>query len=140
MQNLFYDRLMQIMSYLEIDSLRGFSKRIGISFSKLQSYQRGSSPSIDVLNIILFKINEISPEWLLTGNEPMLKKTTLNLQPEDQETLRELYDKCFEELLTLRQKYIDKEKQVSDLIKMNLYLLEREKDENVDHENRSAAG
>jgi len=134
------NRIMLIMKEKNLNK-NSLSKLLDLSQPALLKIETNKNlPSFKLLFGLIENFPDISPEWLLTGNEPMLKKSNLNLRPEDQETLRELYDKCIEELLTLRQKYIDKEKQVSDLIKMNLYLLEREKDENVDHENRSAVG
>lgn len=122
-------------------SVREFCRIIGVSPSFLA---RDAEISSDKLLNIINAFPEISPEWLLTGNEPMLKKAKLNLQPDDQDTFRELYDKCFEEVIMLRQKLNEKDKQVSDLIKMNLRLLEREKEapgalENLGKEH-SAAG
>ena len=142
MQNLFYDRLMLIMNHLKIDSLRGFSSKIGITYSKLQSYQRGSSPSIDVLNIILSKIPEISPEWLLTGNGKMINKKSQEPIDKPKYPDRDIsrfvaefdnmdfgYNKSAQsEINRLKEEIKVKDKQVSDLIKMNLYLLEREKE------------
>ena len=121
------------------------SKMLDLSQPALLKIETNKNlPSFKLLFGLIENFPDISPEWLLTGNEPMLKKSNLNLQPEDQETLRELYDKCFEEVIALKQKLNEKDKQVSDLIKMNLYLLEREKEAPGAHENlrekRSAAG
>lgn len=141
MQNLFYDRLMLIMNHLKIDSLRSFSSKIGITYSKLQSYQRGSSPSIDVLNIILSKIDCISPEWLLTGKGEMLIEHHQELYDKPRYPERDISRFVAEfdnmdfgnsksaqiEIDRLKEEIKVKDKQVSDLIKMNLYLLEREK-------------
>lgn len=134
------ERLKQYIDSKNI-TISAFEKSIGMGNASFgRSLKNNGAIGTDKLEKILNVYPDISPEWILTGSGTMLKKTTLNLQPEDQETLRELYDKCFEELLALKQKLNEKDKQVSDLIKTNLYLLEREKDENVDHENCSAAG
>lgn len=129
MQNSFYDRLMQIMSFLEINSLRGFAKKIDISFPKLQSYQRGSLPGLDVLNNILSSLPDISPEWLLTGKGDMLRNKYPPLLPEDQKTLQEICESIRKENLRLKEKLEEKDKQLGELIKTNLLLLEREKED-----------
>lgn len=147
MQNQFNERLMQIMNYLEISSLRGFSKKIGISFSKLQSYQRGSSPGLDVLNIILSNLKDISPEWLITGQGKMIKtegmlyeeetpykrSQNIHLEPDDQKTLMQLCDCQKNEIKELKEELKEKNKQLGDLIKTNLLLLEREKGGGINH-------
>jgi hypothetical protein len=134
------ERIKQFIDVKNI-SVREFCRTIGVSPSFLA---RDAEISSDKLLNIINTFPEISIEWLLTGNEPMLKKANLNLQPDDQDTFRELYDKCFEEVLALKQKLIDKDKQLSDLIKMNLLLLEREKEASGALENtgkeHSAAG
>lgn len=133
---------MLIMSYLKVDSLRGFASKIGITYSKLQSYQRGSSPSIDVLNIILSKIDNLSGDWLVTGRGEMFRDVSIPRegktaypQTEIEQSIVEDrlspqgYRHVLEEEITwLKNQLKDKDKQVSDLIKMNLYLLEREKE------------
>lgn len=134
------ERIKQFIDVKNI-SVREFCRTIGVSPSFLA---RDAEISSDKLLNIINTFPEISIEWLLTGNEPMLKMNSINLESEDQETLRELYDKCFEEVLALKQKLNEKDKQVSDLIKTNLYLLEREKEGNGTprslEEKHSAAG
>ena len=141
MQNLFFERLMLIMSHLKVDSLRGFASRIGITYSKLQSYQRGSSPSIDVLNIILSKVDNLSGEWLVTGRGEMFRDVSIPTEGKTAYSERDIEQSIVEDRLTsleykqilkdeitwLKAELKDRNKQVSDLTKMNLYLLEREK-------------
>lgn len=147
MQYPFYDRLMLIMNHLKIDSLRGLASKLGITYSKLQSYQRGSSPGIDVLNIILSKIDGLSAEWLLTGNGQMIKpidiideepatyqnKSEALLSIEEQRKLLDSYQFAQSEIESLKQEVKMKDKQLGDLIKTNLLLLEREKQGGIIH-------
>lgn len=144
MHNIFYDRLMQIMSYLHITSMRGFAKQIGISFSKLQSYQRGSVPSIDVLNKILCNIPQISGEWLLTGEGSMIKSSTeedLKIEPSN----KSHYDELFEMFKQSQRQVNDlvgmlkqSDKQLDDMLQLYHKLLEREKRGGIAHQGNDA--
>ena len=144
MQNIFYDRLMLIMSYLKITSLRGFAKKVGISYSKLQSYQRGSAPSIDVLNNILSNIPHLSAEWLLTGQGNMIKASTeddLKIEPSNKLHYFEIF-----EMLKQSQRQVDdlmsmlkqSDKQLDDVLEMYHQLLEREKRGGIAHRGNDA--
>ncbi len=130
MQNEFYERLMQIMSYLEIASLRSFSKKIGISFSKLQSYQRGSIPSVEVVNKILSNINEISIEWLVTGNGKMLKEPG-SLLPDDQQHLFDICEELKKRCEKMKGELEEKDQVIKNLVKTNLLLVEAKNGEVV---------
>jgi hypothetical protein len=61
------------MRHLNSKSLRSFAKEIGIKFPNLQSYNKGTSPGLDVLNEILSRQNWINAEWLITGEGEMIK-------------------------------------------------------------------
>lgn len=131
MQNDFFNRLIAIMQYIKAPSQRRFAENIGISFSKFQSYQRGSLPGIDVLNIILSNIPEISPEWLISGTGEMIKKKvkqSLVETSEDVETLIEVVKNQKDEIQELKAMLKEKDKQLGELIQTNLMLLVREKD------------
>lgn len=136
MQNSFFDRLMLIMSYLEISSLRGLAKQLGISFSKLQSYQRGSAPGLDVLNNILVNMPNISAEWLITGNGEMLKGTDKSSKEDPEKT------GIAEYLMEQNSKLIDqlkvKDQQLNDMLQTYNRLLEREKGGGVAHQGNDA--
>lgn len=126
MQNTFYDRLLQIMSYLKVDSFRGFAKKIDISYSKFQSYQRGSQPGIDVLDKIISINPEVNAEWLVTGKGKMLKESDIN-SDDDIDILTEVISNQKQEISDLKAQIREKDKQLGELIKTNLMLLEREK-------------
>lgn len=126
MQNTFYDRLLQIMNYLNVDSFRGFAKKIDISYSKFQSYQRGSQPGIDVLDKIISIYPEVNAEWLVTGKGKMLKESDIN-SDDDIDILTEVITNQKQEISDLKTQIREKDKQLGELIKTNLMLLEREK-------------
>ena len=62
-------------------SARSFAAEIGVSSSLVHAYLIGKSdPTRAVLSTILHKRN-INPEWLLTGNGPMMKSEALSPVP-----------------------------------------------------------
>jgi hypothetical protein len=89
MQNLFFDRLNLIQDHLLITKQREFARSIGIEFSKYQTYRKGSSPSIDVLDVILSKQGWINAEWLITGNGDMIKSEMVYSEDDPWKLIRE---------------------------------------------------
>lgn len=126
-------------------TISAFEKSIGMGNASFgRSLKNNGAIGTDKLEKILNVYPDISPEWILTGNGTMLREERKKLEPDDQEHLIEVFKKCNEELAELRKAMTDKDKQLSDLIKMNLLLLEREKEAPGTHENlaeeHSAAG
>lgn len=122
--NSFFDRLMQLKSSLGIDSERSFAKAIGLTHGNYNSYKAGSSPSLNKLINILSSIDNLNPDWLIFGSEPMFKESK-NIKVTPSETLEDSDNK-----LKLRREDFDfLKKQVADLteINKNLSYIVREK-------------
>lgn len=122
--NSFFDRLMQLKSSLGIDSERSFAKTIGLTHGNYNSYKAGSSPSLNKLINILISIDNLNPDWLIFGSEPMFKESK-NIKVTPSETLEDSDNK-----LKLRREDFDfLKKQVADLteINKNLSYIVREK-------------
>jgi transcriptional regulator with XRE-family HTH domain len=65
-------RIEEIITYSGL-TINGFAKKIGVLQQTLLNYVHGRSPSVEVLQKIITTFVDIDAEWLLTGNEPMLK-------------------------------------------------------------------
>lgn len=138
------NRIMLIMKEKSLNK-NSLSKLLGLSQPALLKIETNKNlPSFKLLFELIKNFPDVSPEWILTGNGTMLREERKRLEPDDQEHLIEVFQKCNEELAELRKAMTDKDKQLSDLIKMNLLLLEREKEAPGTHENlaeeHSAAG
>ena len=108
MQNTFKERLELIMNYLDPKSDRSFAESIGIKYSKLQTYFKGSRPGIDVLDIILCKQSWINAEWLITGNGEMIKaeiQEEVSEQQLDNNTLLQIIQSQQRTIETLVEKF-----------------------------------
>ena len=84
------NRIMLIMKEKNLNK-NSLSKLLDLSQPALLKIETNKNlPSFKLLFGLIENFPDISPEWLLTGNEPMLKKTTLNLKPENQLLLQSL--------------------------------------------------
>jgi len=63
----FSARLDYLQKTLKASSGRSFANSIGITNANLQSYKKGSQPSLDILIKILSNVENLNPEWLLLG-------------------------------------------------------------------------
>lgn len=120
------DRIKQINQYKGI-SVRQFCIEVGIANGYLDKVKDvGSEKLLKILN----RYPEISPEWLLTGNGPMLKNDQKNdtgcSERENVELIRELIDKNGE----LRQ-------QLGEQIKENTHLQAQINELKAGRENKS---
>jgi phage repressor protein C with HTH and peptisase S24 domain len=76
------ERIAQIIEYLAISKYR-FAQMSGVSESVLLNITKGKNkPSFDVIHRILECFNQISAEWLLTGEGNMLKRDFVDKQIE----------------------------------------------------------
>ncbi|MPN43245.1 hypothetical protein SDC9_190804 [bioreactor metagenome] len=119
------ERLKQYIDYKGI-SVSAFEKSIGMgnaSFGK--SLKNKGAIGTDKLENILSTYPDISPEWLLTGQGGMLRSYGVKLEPEDQETLKDLVKSQKNEIQYLREKIEEKDEVISNLSKINLKLIEK---------------
>lgn len=119
------DRIRQYIDTKNI-SIREFCRQINVSPSFLS---RDAEISSDKMLNIVNAYPEISLDWLIIGKGDMLRKKSPPLLPEDQETLREICESIRKENMRLKEKIEEKDKQLGELIKTNLLLLEREKED-----------
>ena len=119
------DRIKEYIDNKSI-SVREFCRKIGVSPSFLA---RDAEIASDKLLNIINAFPDISLDWLITGQGEMIKGGGIkpNANSDEKEVLKELLEGSNKHNDELRKQLEDKDKQVSDLIKMNLYLLEREK-------------
>lgn len=123
-------------------SVSAFEKSIGMSNASFgKSLKQGGAIGSDKLEKILIIYSDISPEWLLTGKGEMIQVDTNlkddnppyctleseSLVAEGKISYQNYRQLAKAEIDRLKEEIKAKDKQVSDLIKMNLYLLEREK-------------
>lgn len=73
MESTINERIALIISEFKYKSKRSFAERIGLAQTSLNDVLRGAEPKFSTLNKILKAEPLISPEWLLTGDGPMLK-------------------------------------------------------------------
>lgn len=108
-------------------SVREFCRKIGVSPSFLS---RDAEIASDKLLNIVNAFPEISIDWLVTGKGKMIRGELDPLEgnKDENDILKELLEGCNNQIDELKKLLKDKDKQVSDLIKTNLYLLEREKE------------
>lgn len=69
------ERLRKIADYKNL-SYRAFALKIGTSSQVFGTYLRGRVPSFEVISSIIETYDDISAEWLLTGNGNMLKSSS----------------------------------------------------------------
>lgn len=70
------DRVLMIASSRGINKV-DFFKDLGLSYANFKGAQKQSSLSSDAVVTILTKYNDISPEWLVTGEGEMFKEVAL---------------------------------------------------------------
>jgi phage repressor protein C with HTH and peptisase S24 domain len=67
-------RLREIAKYYGLVSYAKFAESTGLSHQTASNYLKGKQkPDIDKLSQIKQSFDEVNADWLLTGNEPMLK-------------------------------------------------------------------
>lgn len=142
--------LKRIKEYIDYKGINisAFERSIGMgnaSFGK--SLKRNGAIGTDKLEKILNIYSDISSEWLLRGTGEMIKQIdTLNEDPatyqnkseallsiDEQRKLLDSYQSAQNEIESLKQEVKMKDKQLGDLIKTNLLLLEREKQGGISH-------
>lgn len=98
----FFERILQIIDYYGIKNVNNFALN-WLNYTSSEKINRlkkeNTNPSYEIIIDITNKFEDISPEWLLTGNGPMLKKseliTTTLINSEDKD-FRPYYDVDFE--------------------------------------------
>lgn len=108
-------------------SVRAFAKAIDCSDTAIgKIIARKNEPGYKILFAIIEKFDDISPEWLLTGQGEMMRAKGVKLEPEDQKTLVDLVSSQKNEIQFLKDKLEEKDKIISDLSRTNLLLVEKE--------------
>ena len=136
------ERIMLIMKEKKLNK-NSLSKVLGLSQPALKKIENKINlPSFKLLFEILTEFPDISTEWLMKGTGQMLnvqKKIkddnpdyqsgdTKSIICESSVSYQDYKQAAKAEINSLKEEIKMKDKQVSDLIKMNLYLLEREKE------------
>lgn len=120
------ERILLIMTQKKL-SKRAFAKLLNCSDTAINNIiTKRNEPGYKILNRILQTFVDISPEWLLTGKGEMLRSNSIKLEPEDQETLKDLIKSQKSEIKYLREKLEEKDKIISDLSRTNLLLVEND--------------
>lgn len=110
-------------------SKRAFAKLLDCSDTAINNITtKRNEPGYKILNRILQTFDDISPEWLVTGKGKMYRQADIILEPEDQETLKDLVKSQKSEIEYLRSKLDEKDKVISNLTKINLKLIEKNND------------
>lgn len=74
-------RIKEYMDYKRI-SIAAFEKSIGLSNASFnKTLKTGGAIGTDKLENILSVYTDINPQWLMTGDGPMLKEVGVNIQP-----------------------------------------------------------
>lgn len=115
------ERIKEYIDYKSI-SIREFCRNINVSASFLA---RDAEIASDKLLNIVNKYDDLSIEWLITGNGKMLKEELK--ESDDIDILTEVISNQKQEISDLKTQIREKDKQLGELIKTNLMLLEREK-------------
>lgn len=70
------ERIQRLIDDFENGNQKAFSEKLGVAPSSLNGIvgARQSDPSSKILNKILDVYANVNAEWLLTGNDPMLRK------------------------------------------------------------------
>jgi hypothetical protein len=113
------DRIKQYIDNKDI-SKREFCRKINASASFLA---KDSEISSDKLLNIINAYQDISIEWLVTGNGKMLKETG-TLMPEDQQHLFDICEELKKKCEKLRKEIEEKDAVIKNLVKTNLLLAE----------------
>jgi transcriptional regulator with XRE-family HTH domain len=100
--------MQRIIAYMDENSLtqNALANEIGIGQSTVSTYFCGRDPSVRFIELILDRYKDLSAEWLLRGEEPMLKMTitpcgvaTHNERPEAG------YEKLYNEIMREKELY-----------------------------------
>lgn len=119
------ERIQQIIKENNLSN-RSFSKRINCADTTIGNIISGKSePGYKLLFAILDSFSEIDPDWLMTGKGSM-KRQNNEIQHDDLEILTEVISSQKQEISDLKAQLREKDKQLGELIKTNLMLLERE--------------
>lgn len=85
----FFERILQIIEYYGIKNVNNFALN-WLNYSSSEKINRlkkeNTNPSYEIIIDITNKFDKINPEWLLTGNGPMLKKDIHNNVSDEQNT------------------------------------------------------
>ncbi|UBD75681.1 XRE family transcriptional regulator [Parabacteroides goldsteinii] len=70
------ERINRLIKEMSNGNKRSFSMKIGVSATVIENIvgKRGSKPSFDILEKIMFSIENINADWLLTGRGSMLRE------------------------------------------------------------------
>lgn len=137
----FFDRIMQIIDYEGIKNVSDFAVNY-LNYDAPQKINRlkqeGNNPSYEIILDIVNKFEKINPEWLLTGEGPMLKKdkNSINSQKEDvfdvnkknlvydnaNESHEEIVNKLKDDKISLMQEKMDLIIENADLKTANISL------------------
>ena len=86
------ERIQQIIVHEGLN-VSSFSRKIGVGDQTIRGIvvQKRNNPGYDVIAKIIQTFNWVDPEWLITGQGEMIKKTLLN-KDENTNTLTELVE------------------------------------------------
>lgn len=115
-------------------SVRAFSRTINCADTTILNIIAGKNdPGYKILFAIIKEYPVISPEWLLAEEGSMKRQKSIKLEPEDQNTLLELYRSARNEIKELKDELKEKNKQLGESIRSNLLLLEEKKEGGINH-------
>lgn len=108
-------------------SKRAFSRMVNCTDTAINNIlNKRNEPGYKTLFGILQTYVDISPDWLLLGKGEMYR-TVMENSNDDIDILTEVISNQKQEILDLKAQIREKDKQLGELIKTNLMLLEREK-------------
>jgi transcriptional regulator with XRE-family HTH domain len=108
-------------------SKRAFSRMVNCTDTAINNIlNKRNEPGYKTLFGILQTYVDISPDWLLLGKGEMYR-TVMGNSNDDIDILTEVITNQKQEISDLKTQIREKDKQLGELIKTNLMLLEREK-------------
>jgi len=108
-------------------SKRAFSRMVNCTDTAINNIlNKRNEPGYKTLFGILQTYVDISPDWLLLGKGEMYR-TVMGNSNDDIDILTEVISNQKQEISDLKAQIREKDKQLGELIKTNLMLLEREK-------------
>lgn len=108
-------------------SKRAFSRMVNCTDTAINNIlNKRNEPGYKTLFGILQTYVDISPDWLLLGKGEMYR-TVMGNSNDDIDILIEVISNQKQEISDLKTQIREKDKQLGELIKTNLMLLEREK-------------
>lgn len=92
-------RIKEVVDYLKLSN-NEFAKNIGVPSSTISNvFNRDGDVKTSIVTAILFKYDNISPEWLLLGKGDMIKAELPIVTNEESKDLLETYAMQVEKLL-----------------------------------------